>query len=108
LFVIATGAVLWGTLNPLIIDALGLGKISVGVPWFNIMFLLPMLPLATLLGVGMHTAWKQMAAEPLLHRLVGRPQSPWSPEQRCRWRFRHDIGPDCGCVTIGTVVGARR
>jgi len=33
------------------------------------MFLLPMLPLATLLGVGMHTAWKQMAAEPLLHRL---------------------------------------
>jgi cytochrome c-type biogenesis protein CcmF len=67
--VIATGAVLWGTLNPLIIDALGLGKISVGVPWFNVMFLLPMLPLAVLLGVGMHTAWKQMAAEPLWRRL---------------------------------------
>jgi len=69
LLVIATGAVLWGTLNPLIIDALGLGKISVGVPWFNMMFLLPMLPLAVLLGVGMHTAWRQMSVPPLLYRL---------------------------------------
>ena len=69
LFVIATASVLLGTLGPLIITALGLGTISVGVPWFNMMFLLSMLPLVTLLGVGMHTAWKQMLAKPLLRRL---------------------------------------
>jgi cytochrome c-type biogenesis protein CcmF len=69
LFVIATACVLLGTLGPLIIDALGFGKISVGVPWFNLMFLLPMLPLVVLLGLGMHTTWKQMLAEPLLRRL---------------------------------------
>jgi len=69
LFVIATASVLLGTLGPLIITALGLGTISVGVPWFNIMFLLSMLPLVVLLGVGMHTAWKQMLAGPLLRRL---------------------------------------
>jgi len=69
LLVIATASVLWGTLGPLIITALGLGTISVGVPWFNMMFLLSTLPLVALLGVGMHTAWKQMLAAPLLRRL---------------------------------------
>jgi cytochrome c-type biogenesis protein CcmF len=69
LLVIATIAVLFGTLYPLFIDALGLGKISVGPPYFNVMFLLPILPLAVLLGVGMHTAWRSMPPEGLLRRL---------------------------------------
>jgi cytochrome c-type biogenesis protein CcmF len=69
LLVIATGAVLFGTLYPLFIDALGLGKISVGPPYFNVMFLLPMLPLALLLGIGMHSGWKKMAGRPLLRRV---------------------------------------
>jgi cytochrome c-type biogenesis protein CcmF len=69
LLVIATVAVLFGTLYPLFVDALGLGKISVGPPYFNVMFLLPMLPLAALLGVGMHTAWRSMPASALLKRL---------------------------------------
>ena len=41
---------LFGTLSPLFIEALGLGKISVGPPYFNLMFLLPVLPLVALLG----------------------------------------------------------
>ncbi len=61
---------LFGTLYPLFIDALGLGKISVGPPYFNAMFLVPMLPLALLLGVGMHSFWKTTAAESLLQRLI--------------------------------------
>ena len=70
LLVIAAGAVLFGTLYPLIIDALGLGKISVGTPWFDAMFLVPMLPLAVLLGVGMHSIWRTMSGAALLQRLI--------------------------------------
>jgi cytochrome c-type biogenesis protein CcmF len=69
LLVIATGAVLFGTLYPLFLDALGLGKISVGPPYFNLVFLLPMLPLAALLGVGMHAAWKRSTPASLKRRL---------------------------------------
>jgi cytochrome c-type biogenesis protein CcmF len=69
LLVIATVAVLFGTLYPLFVDALGFGKISVGPPYFNAMFLLPMLPLAALLGLGMHTTWRSMSMPPLLQRL---------------------------------------
>ena len=60
---------LLGTLAPLIIEALGLGKISVGPPYFNLMFLLPALPLVALIGVGMHTGWRMMPGDALLRRL---------------------------------------
>mgnify|MGYP006144507205 CR=1 FL=1 len=46
--VAAAAAVLIGTLYPLVIDALGLGKISVGPPYFNAIFLPLMVPLAVL------------------------------------------------------------
>jgi cytochrome c-type biogenesis protein CcmF len=69
LLVIATIAVLFGTLYPLFIDALGLGKISVGPPYFNVMFLLPALPLVALVGIGMHAGWRMMPSAALLHRL---------------------------------------
>jgi cytochrome c-type biogenesis protein CcmF len=68
LLVIATIAVLFGTLYPLFLDALGLGKISVGPPYFNVMFLLPMLPLGILLGLGMHSAWQRMPIKVLVWR----------------------------------------
>jgi cytochrome c-type biogenesis protein CcmF len=69
LLVIATILVLFGTLYPLFIDALGLGKISVGPPFFNVMFLLPMLPLVALLGIGMHAGWRMMPGDALIRRL---------------------------------------
>jgi len=59
LLVTALALILLGTLYPLFIDALELGKVTVGAPWFNLMFLVPMLPLLLLLGVGMHAAWKR-------------------------------------------------
>jgi cytochrome c-type biogenesis protein CcmF len=59
LLVAALSLILLGTLYPLFMDALELGKVTVGAPWFNLMFLVPMLPLVALLGVGMHAAWKR-------------------------------------------------
>ena len=44
LLVAATGAVMLGTLYPLLLDALGLGKISVGPPYFDTVFVPLMAP----------------------------------------------------------------
>jgi len=69
LLVVAAGVVLAGTLAPLVVEALGFGKISVGPPYFNIVFLVPALPLVALIGVGMHTGWRMMPTDALLRRL---------------------------------------
>ncbi len=52
-------AVLLGTLYPLLLDALGLGKISVGPPYFNLIFAVIGLPLTMLIGIGALIRWKQ-------------------------------------------------
>ncbi|EGV17376.1 heme lyase CcmF/NrfE family subunit [Thiocapsa marina] len=58
LFATLTVLVLFGTLAPLIYEAAGWGKISVGFPWFNKMFvsLSPFLIVA--MGIGPLTRWK--------------------------------------------------
>ncbi len=58
LFVAFTVLVLFGTLAPLIYEAFNLGKISVGFPWFNKMFLALAPFLALLLGIGPAARWK--------------------------------------------------
>ena len=69
LLVVAMAAVLLGTLYPLILDALGLGKISVGPPYFDAVFVPLMAPLVFLMGVGPLTRWKQAELPELGHRL---------------------------------------
>ena len=69
LLMAATAVVLLGTLYPLFSDALGMGKPSVGPPYFNIAFLIPMLPLAVFVGAGMHSIWQQMSPRLLARRL---------------------------------------
>ncbi len=69
LLVIATTVILYGTLAPLLYDVFEWGKISIGPPWFEFAFALPMLPLVFLIAVGMHTAWRNQALKPLLERL---------------------------------------
>jgi cytochrome c-type biogenesis protein CcmF len=69
LLVIAMASVLLGTLYPLMIDALGLGKISVGPPYFNAVFVPVMAPLVFLLGVGPIAAWRQARVPDLWTRL---------------------------------------
>ena len=59
LLITAATTVFAGTMAPLISDALKLGTVSVGPPYFNPTFLLSMLPLAALLSVGIHSNWKR-------------------------------------------------
>jgi cytochrome c-type biogenesis protein CcmF len=69
LLLTATGSVLLGTLYPLFLDALGLGKISVGPPYFNSVFVPLVTPLIFLAGVGPLARWKQVNVPELAHRL---------------------------------------
>jgi len=57
--VVAAASVLLGTLYPLILDALELGKISVGPPYFNSVFVPLTAPLVVLVGAGIVVRWKQ-------------------------------------------------
>ncbi|MFT3962402.1 heme lyase CcmF/NrfE family subunit [Propionivibrio sp.] len=59
LLVVACGSVLLGTLYPLLIDALGLGKLSVGPPYFDAVFAPLMIPALFLVGVAPFARWKQ-------------------------------------------------
>ncbi len=59
LLVVACATVLLGTLYPLLIDALGVGKISVGPPYFNAVFVPVMTPLLFLMGIGPFARWKE-------------------------------------------------
>ena len=67
--IIATALILGGTLAPLIFDVFNLGKISVGPPYFEFAFAIPMIPLVLLMGIGMHTVWRSQDLQPLLRRL---------------------------------------
>ena len=69
LLVVAAGVILMGTLGPLVFGALGLGQISVGPQYFEIVFLLPMIPLVLMMSVGMHSAWRSMEPSALVNRL---------------------------------------
>ncbi len=59
LLVVTAASILLGTLYPLVIDALGLGKISVGPPYFNAVFIPLMAPLTVAVGLGMLMRWKR-------------------------------------------------
>jgi cytochrome c-type biogenesis protein CcmF len=69
LLAVSGAAVLLGTLYPLILDAFGLGKISVGPPYFEAVFLPLMMPLLLLLGFGPRLRWKQDSPTEALWRL---------------------------------------
>ena len=53
----ATAMVLIGTLSPILFEALNLGKISVGPPYFGIQFLWLMVPVVLLLPFGPFARW---------------------------------------------------
>ncbi|MCG5530319.1 heme lyase CcmF/NrfE family subunit [Halorhodospira halochloris] len=80
LLTVACAAVLVGTLYPVAVDALGLGKISVGPPYFDAVFMPLMLPLLFLIGIGPLVSWKH--------------SSPYETYRQLRWIF-------LVCVIIG-------
>ncbi|MEI7514787.1 MAG: heme lyase CcmF/NrfE family subunit [Betaproteobacteria bacterium] len=69
LLLVAACAVLLGTLYPLLLDALGLGKISVGPPYFDAVFMPLMAPTVFLMGVGPLARWKDTDLPSLALRL---------------------------------------
>src|SRR5467141_4001434 len=59
LLAVAAVSVMLGTLYPLALDALGVGKISVGPPYFEAVFVPLMAPALFLMGVGPLARWKR-------------------------------------------------
>ncbi len=57
LMLTAVATITLGTLYPIILDALGLEKISVGEPYFNTVFLPIILPILLLMGFAPHVKW---------------------------------------------------
>jgi cytochrome c-type biogenesis protein CcmF len=69
LLVAALGTVMLGTLYPLFLDALGMGKVSVGPPYFNAVFVPLFAPILFLMGVGPLARWGQASLPDLAVRL---------------------------------------
>lgn len=69
ILVVATGSVLLGTLYPLFLDALGMGKISVGPPYFDTVFVPLITPALFLMGIGPLAQWKQASLPELAIRI---------------------------------------
>lgn len=69
LLVVTAASILLGTLYPLLIDALGLGKLSVGPPYFNAVFIPLMAPLAVAVGFGVLLRWKRDDLKATLNRV---------------------------------------
>ena len=69
LLIVACAAVMLGTLYPLVIDALGLGKISVGPPYFDAVFVPLMAPALFLMGVGPIARWRKAGVIELAKKL---------------------------------------
>ncbi len=69
LLLVAASAVLLGTLYPLVIDALGMGKLSVGPPYFDTVFVPLMTPALFLMGIGPIARWRQASLPDLAYRL---------------------------------------
>jgi cytochrome c-type biogenesis protein CcmF len=59
LLLVVLATVMLGTLYPLLLDALGLGKISVGAPYFNAVFVPLMVPVLLLAGIASHLRWRE-------------------------------------------------
>jgi cytochrome c-type biogenesis protein CcmF len=63
--------VLMGTVYPLLVDGLGLGKLSVGAPYFNSVFVPLMIPMLFLMGIGIHLKWNSDSWRMQLKKLWG-------------------------------------
>jgi len=68
-FAAAAGTVFLGTIFPLAMDALNLGKYSVGPPYFEIVFVPLMAPALFLMGIGPLARWKKASLPDIAARL---------------------------------------
>src|ERR1700730_1157626 len=109
LLAVAAGSVLLGTLYPLIIDALSLGKLSVGPPYFNSVFVPLMAPAAFLIGVGPIARWKQAKIPELAVRLrlafvLSLVTAVVLPFVIGGWKWRTSLGLLLSCWIVATSI----
>jgi len=67
--VVICASVLLGTLYPLVLDAMGLDKLSVGAPYFNAIFIPLGVLVALVVGVAALSRWKKDSIKEILMRL---------------------------------------
>ena len=70
LFFVAMLTILLGTLYPLLVDILQWGKISVGAPYFNTVFIPIITPLIFLMGLGPAFYWQHRDPKQLLRPMI--------------------------------------
>lgn len=97
----ACAMVLLGTLYPLLADALGLGKVSVGPPYFGTLFLLLMAPLVALLPFGPLVNWQRDQASRTLAMLA-----PWAALALLLGVIAYFVAPQGALKTAAGVTAA--
>ncbi|MFT5520603.1 MAG: cytochrome c-type biogenesis protein CcmF, partial [Enterobacterales bacterium] len=65
---VVTLMILMGTLQPIFAEFFELGKVSVGAPYFNLVFTILMTPLIFLMGLGPIVKWRQFSSSELIER----------------------------------------
>ncbi len=65
---VVTFMILVGTLQPIIAEMLNMGKVSVGPPYFNLVFNILMAPLVFLMGLGPVVNWRQFSFATLIEK----------------------------------------
>jgi cytochrome c-type biogenesis protein CcmF len=111
LLLIALLTVLLGTLYPLVLDALELGKISVGPPYFNAVFVPLMVPVLVLLGVAPWMSWGQDHLAVLFQRvrwqaLLALALGGFLPFAAGAWHWQAALGLTlAGWISLSTVGG---
>lgn len=68
ILMVAMATILLGTLYPLLLQVLNLGRISVGPPYFNAVFIPLIVPVLFLTGVGPQVRWQQMPIKELYEK----------------------------------------
>ena len=97
----ACGMVLLGTLYPLLADALGLGKVSVGPPYFGTLFVVLTAPLVALLPFGPLVNWQRDQASRRLAMLA-----PWAGLALLLGVIAYFMAPQGALKTAAGVTGA--
>ncbi|PZP59344.1 MAG: c-type cytochrome biogenesis protein CcmF [Pseudoxanthomonas spadix] len=97
----ACAMVALGTLYPLLADALDLGKISVGPPYFSLLFLLLMAPLVLLLPFGPLSKWQREQASRVTALLA-----PWAVLALAGGGVAYFLAPQGQWKTAAGIAGA--
>jgi cytochrome c-type biogenesis protein CcmF len=90
---------LLGTLYPLLLDAIGGGKVSVGAPFFNAVFIPLMVPMIAAMAAGPMLSWKRADLGPALQRLWVAAMAALAA-MAAAWTFFTD-GPVMGVIGAG-------